>query len=109
MNPPKVDNSQNDLFQSRLSSQLNPKHEMVILSKMIDWDSIEKEFSSFYDGDNSKGGKPPKPVRLMTGLLLLQHLHEQILVYLHDEQRLLLPLHEVMFEFEQVHPVKNLM
>ena len=48
---------------------------MVILSKMIDWDSIEKEFSSFYDGDNSKGGKPPKPVRLMTGLLLLQHLH----------------------------------
>jgi len=36
MNPPKVDNSQNDLFQSRLSSQLNPKHEMVILSKMID-------------------------------------------------------------------------
>ena len=75
MNPPKVDNSQNDLFQSRLSSQLNPKHEMVILSKMIDWDSIEKEFSSFYDGDNSKGGKPPKPVRLMTGLLLLQHLH----------------------------------
>jgi len=75
MNPSKVDNSQDNLFQSRLSSQLNPKHEMVILSKMIDWDYIEGEFSSFYDGNNAKGGKPPKPVRLMSGLLLLQHLH----------------------------------
>ena len=75
MNPSKVDNSQDNLFQSRLSSQLNPKHEMVILSKMINWDCIEDEFSSFYDGNNSKGGKPPKPVRLMSGLLLLQHLH----------------------------------
>jgi IS5 family transposase len=80
MNPSKIDNSQDNLFRSRLSNQLNPKHEMMILSKMINWDDLEVEFSSFH-ADSGKGGQPPKPVRLMVGLLLLQHLHS-----LSDEQ-----------------------
>jgi hypothetical protein len=42
---------------------------MVILSKMINWNGLEMEFSSFHI-DNGKGGQPPKPVRLMVGLLL---------------------------------------
>jgi len=75
MSPSKVNHCQDNLFQARLSSQLNPKHEMVILSKMIDWEYIEGEFALLYDCNNSKGGKPPKPVRFMSGLLLLQHLH----------------------------------
>lgn len=53
---------------------------MVILSKLINWDGMEVEFSSFHI-NNGKGGQPPKPVRLMVGLLLLQHLHS-----LSDEQ-----------------------
>lgn len=80
MKPSQINNNQDNLFQSRLSNQINPRHEMVILSKMINWDGLEMEFSSFYI-DNGKGGQPPKPVRLMVGLLLLQHLHS-----LSDEQ-----------------------
>ena len=45
MNPSKIDNS-----------QLNPKHEMMILSKLIPWSILEEEFESVYDGsDFSKG------------------------------------------------------
>lgn len=80
MKPSQISNNQDNLFQSRLSNQINPRHEMVILSKLINWDSLEAEFSSFHI-DNGKGGQPPKPVRLMVGLLLLQHLHS-----LSDEQ-----------------------
>lgn len=80
MKPSRINNSQDNLFQSRLSNQINPRHEMVILSKIINWDRLEVEFSSVHI-DAGKGGQPPKPVRLMVGLLLLQHLHA-----LSDEQ-----------------------
>ena len=80
MKPSQINNNQDNLFQSRLSNQINPRHEMVILSKLINWDGLEAEFASVHI-DTSKGGQPPKPVRLMVGLLLLQHLHS-----LSDEQ-----------------------
>lgn len=74
MKPLKIDNNQNELFKNRLSNQLNPKHEMFILSSMIPWERLEEEFSDMHvDGVN--GGQPPKPVRLIAGLLLLQHMH----------------------------------
>ena len=75
MQPSKIDNSQNDLFLPRLSSILNPKHEMMILEGMVNWDELSSEFVDCYSYDNFKGGCPPKPIRLMVGLLLLQHVH----------------------------------
>jgi IS5 family transposase len=80
MKPQKIDNSQLDLFKNRLSNQLNPKHELFILADKIAWETLEQEFSTLYP-DNGKGGQPPKPVRLMVGLLLLQYMHN-----LSDEQ-----------------------
>jgi IS5 family transposase len=64
-----------------LSGQLNQKNELMILSRMIPWDSLESEFSDLYQSVRNVGGQPPKPIRLMIGLLLLQHLHS-----LSDEQ-----------------------
>ena len=75
MQPSKTDNSQDDLFLPRLSNMLNPRHEMMILTKMVPWDELSKEFSDCYCSNDSKGGCPPKPVRLMIGLLLLQHMN----------------------------------
>jgi len=43
MQPTKIDNRQEDIFKSRLSNELNPKHEMMILSRLIPWDSLEVE------------------------------------------------------------------
>jgi IS5 family transposase len=74
MKPKKIENNQNDIFQSRLSEQLNPKHELMILGRRLNWASIEAEFSSIYE-DKGYGGQPPKPARLMAGLMLLQNMH----------------------------------
>lgn len=75
MKPLKTNNAQDDLFSARLSNMLNPRHEMMTLSKMVPWDELSKEFVDCYCQDDSKGGCPPKPIRLMIGLLLLQHMN----------------------------------
>ena len=54
-----------------LETMLDPKHPLFILANMIYWASFEKAFSSLFCADN---GRPPKPIRLMTGLLVLKHL-----------------------------------
>lgn len=35
MQPTKIDNRQEDIFRGRLSNELNPKHEMMILSRLL--------------------------------------------------------------------------
>ena len=42
-----------------------------MLANQIDWSSLEKAFAPLY---SSEVGRPPKPIRLMTGLLILKHL-----------------------------------
>ena len=55
-----------------LSEQLNPRHPIYQLSKIIDWESLETDFTRLY----SRRGRPAKPVRLMISLLLLKQLHD---------------------------------
>ena len=74
MRPKTINNSQEDLFKNRLSNQLNPKHELLMLSRMIPWEELESEFGDWSEG-NSRYGRPAKPVRLIVGLLLLQHMN----------------------------------
>ena len=81
MKASKIDNRQEDIFRGRLSNELNPRNELLILSKLIPWGELESEFSDLYQSENNIGGQPPKPIRLMVGILLLQHLHN-----LSDEQ-----------------------
>lgn len=75
MKPAKVNNSQEDLFKNRLSNQLNPNHELIVLSKMLPWDELEAEFEDLFD-KKCIAGRPAKPVRLIMGLLLLQYMHK---------------------------------
>ena len=71
MKPYKISTAQSELFQSRLSNQLNPKDALVILSNQINWSFFEDVFGrEFKDGP----GQPPKPIRLMVGLMMLQHM-----------------------------------
>jgi transposase, IS5 family len=72
MKPQKINTAQSELFKTRLSNQLNPKDPLFILADQINWSFFENEFGALYtDGP----GQPPKPVRLMVGLMLLQHMH----------------------------------
>ena len=72
MKPSKTDTSQTELFRERLSNQLNPREPLFILAGQINWLSLEKSFGAeFTDGP----GQPPKPIRLMVGLMMLQHMN----------------------------------
>jgi IS5 family transposase len=72
MKPEKINTAQSELFKSRLSSQLNPKDPLFILSHQINWSFFEEECGVLYS-DGS--GQPPKPIRLMVGLMMLQHMN----------------------------------
>ena len=66
------DSSQTSFLMSGLSEQLNPRHPIYQLSKVINWESLEADFTRLY----SHRGRPAKPVRLMISLLLLKQLHD---------------------------------
>ena len=71
--PKKIDTKQGDLFKSRLSKQLDPSHEILTLSKAISWEVLEEKINVLLP--NKKDGQPPKPVRLIVGMLMLQHVY----------------------------------
>jgi IS5 family transposase len=72
MKPKKIDIAQGELFKNRLSNQLNPRDPLLILAAQINWSIFEEAFGAQYtDG----AGQPPKPIRLMVGLMMLQHMH----------------------------------
>ena len=70
--PSKTSIAQEELFQSRLSQQLNPKHSLFVLAHQIDWEGLESDLGLTFSPD--KAGQPAKPVRLMIGLMMLQHM-----------------------------------
>ena len=72
MKPAKTDTSQTELFRERLSNQLNPRESLFALAGQINWSVFEDSFGKeFTDGP----GQPPKPIRLMVGLMMLQHMN----------------------------------
>jgi IS5 family transposase len=72
MKPTKTDTSQTELFRTRLSNQLNPREPLFVLAGQINWSFFEESFGAeFTDGP----GQPPKPIRLMVGLMMLQHMN----------------------------------
>ena len=66
------DQNQKNLFQALLKELINPNHELAVLADQIAWEDLEKEFAPLY----SNVGTPSKPVRLMTGLLILKQLYD---------------------------------
>jgi len=73
MKPRKINNSQERFLEQRLCEQLNPHDEFYQLAEMIDWSFYEREFGEFYSEGASR---PPKPIRLMVGLILIQNMYD---------------------------------
>ncbi|MCG8341200.1 MAG: IS5 family transposase [Cytophagales bacterium] len=70
MKPKRINNLQENLFEPRISSIIDPKNPLKLLADQIDWTVFEKEFDRIY---SKAKGQPPKPIRLMVGLFMLQH------------------------------------
>ena len=64
-----VVDTQDDLFKVRLADLINPDHALCRLANQLDWSLLEREISGYF----SEAGAPGLPVRLMAGLLYLQH------------------------------------
>ena len=60
---------QDDLLRPRLVDMIDPRHELVKLSALIDWEVFEREWSGFFP---SGKGRPATEPRLVAGLLYLQ-------------------------------------
>jgi transposase, IS5 family len=61
------------LFQQDLNELLNERHELVLLSKKINWSVFEEKWSVYFP---STRGRPALPPRLVAGLLYLQHMFD---------------------------------
>ncbi len=70
--PPKTPRPSNgDLFRMLLENIIDQKHELVRLSRLIDWARFDEAFGAFYDDQKGRDGLP---TRLMAGLHLLKHM-----------------------------------
>jgi transposase, IS5 family len=61
---------QDDLLRPRLVDMINPRHELVRLAALIDWNWFEREWAGFFP---SHEGRPAAHPRLVAGLMYLQH------------------------------------
>ena len=60
------------IFYVALESFIDMNHERVLLSKQIDWEAVESEFTEYYCADN---GRPSVPIRTMVGMMLLKSIY----------------------------------
>ena len=65
--------SQQKLFQTRLSELINAEHELVKLAQQIDWAKMELELQNLY----SSQGRPSIPLRKIVGLLVLKSIFNE--------------------------------
>jgi IS5 family transposase len=66
-----INTTQLSFLQPGLKEQLSNKHPLYILADVINWDMFEESFKKHY---RENFGRPAKPIRLMTGLLMLKHI-----------------------------------
>jgi IS5 family transposase len=62
---------QQQFLHQGLPELLNPRQPLYQLAEKIPWSELEKEFSKLY----VDFGRPAKPIRLMTALLILKQMH----------------------------------
>ena len=61
------------MFRQRLDEQLKLRHPLVRLSQLMNWEAIERSCATHF---TSGRGRPPLRLRLVAGLLYLQHAND---------------------------------
>jgi IS5 family transposase len=75
------DAPQDDLFRHRLDNIISLQHSLARLAERIDWEAMNQLLGAYYE--EAIIGQPPKPTRLMAGLLYLKHtyaLSDEVLI-----------------------------
>ena len=71
MTPKSNQTNQIDFFKNELENLINLEHPLCQMSKLIDWQKFELEFSKLYCADN---GRPGAAIRLMVSLEYLKQM-----------------------------------
>ena len=67
------DDRQKDLLRPVLEDIIDLSHPLVRLAREIDWQFLDRRFSSVC---TAREGRPPLPTRLVAGLFILKHMHD---------------------------------
>lgn len=71
----KIDKTpQLNMYQVPLKQFIKERHELVVLSRKINWDYLENELSAYYCADN---GRPGIPIRKLCGVLMLKRMFNE--------------------------------
>jgi len=71
----KIDNTpQLEMFKIPLKQFIKEVHELVLLSKKIDWSQLESNLSNYYCSDN---GRPSVAIRTIVGVILLRRMFNE--------------------------------
>ncbi len=71
----KIDKTpQLEMFKIPLEHFIKENHQLVLLSRKIDWDGLEDNLSQYYCIDN---GRPCIPIRTITGILILKRMFNE--------------------------------
>jgi len=70
----KEKNPQLNMFRIPLIQFIDEDHEVVQLSRKIDWQGLETGLNVYYCPDN---GRPSIPIRLITGIIMLRRMYNQ--------------------------------
>ncbi|MFE3838776.1 IS5 family transposase [Pseudogemmobacter sonorensis] len=70
MKPHSRASEQDDLLRPKLVGMIDPRHELVKLAALMDWEFFEREWAGFFP---STTGRPATSPRLVAGLMYLQH------------------------------------
>lgn len=63
-----------EMFKVPLKHFIKEDHELVLLSRRIDWDQLESGLSAYYCEDN---GRPGIPIRTIAGIILLRRMFDE--------------------------------
>lgn len=71
----KIDKTpQLEMFKTPLEHFIKDDHQLVLLSRRINWDSLEDNLSKYYCIDN---GRPSIPIRTIAGILILKRMFNE--------------------------------
>ena len=63
-----------EMFKVPIKHFIKESHELVLLSKKINWTQLESELSTYYCKDN---GRPGIPIRTIAGIILLRRIFDE--------------------------------
>jgi IS5 family transposase len=66
--------NQPKLYSGEFLEQLNPRHELLLLLRFINWEALDSRYGASF---TIRHGRPSLPTRVVIGLLLLKYMFDQ--------------------------------